>query len=90
MTTMMFVVAVHGEKRQNPTLERAARGSCRALSYRVIDAPHKHAEQRLVRAEQLNLLMLHPEVFLLQLAEPAGYLRYPRHACCDCQLAHTA
>lgn len=53
-----------------------------APSYRVIDAPHKHAEQWLVRAEQLNLLVLHPEVLLLQLAEPAGHhLRCARHAC---------
>lgn len=50
-------------------------------SYRVIDTPHKHAEQRLVRAEQLNLLVLHPEVLLLQLAEPAGHQRCARHAC---------
>lgn len=47
----------------------------------MIDTPHKHAEQWLVGAEQLNLLVLHPEVLLLQLAEPAGHLRCDRHAC---------
>jgi len=64
------------EKRQHATWEGGI-----ALSYRVIDAPHKHAEQRLVCAKQFNLLVFHPEMFLLQLAEPAGHLWRARHAC---------
>lgn len=73
---MMF--PVDGEKRQNEM--RQGRDD-RMLSYRVINTPHKHAEQRLVRAEQLNLLVLHPEMLLLQLAQSAGHLRRARHAC---------
>lgn len=54
-----------------------------AYTYRVINTPHKHTEQRLVRAEQLNLLMLHPKVFLFQLAKSAArYLWQARHPCC--------
>ena len=59
--TMTFV-----EKHRHAILERT-RCELRAASitYRVINAPHKHTEQRLVRTEQLNLLVLHPEVLLL-------------------------
>lgn len=35
------------------------------MTYRVIDAPHEHAEDRLVRPEQLHLLVLDAKVLLL-------------------------
>lgn len=60
MTMMTFV-----KRRKTSTRDIEARDADCALPYRVIDAPHKHTEQRLVRAEQLNLLVLHPEVLLL-------------------------
>lgn len=75
---MTGMTAMTTRERQSAT---RGEGRSRAGTYRVIDTPHKHAEQRLVRAEQLNLLVLHPEVLLLQLAEPAGHLRHARHAC---------
>lgn len=49
------------------------------LVYRVIDTPHENTEQRFVGAEQLNFLMFNTEVFLFELAQPAGHLRQAGH-----------
>lgn len=64
-------------ERESTVKHTEARGKERERNaprtYRVINTPHKHAEQRLVRAEQFNLLVLYSKMFLLQLAEPAGH-----------------
>lgn len=60
-------------------------------AHRVIDTPHKNTEKRFVRTEQLNLLMFHSEVFLFELAKPAGHCRHTGHVsqagACDAHLS---
>lgn len=36
---------------------------------RMIDAPHQHGEEGLIRPKQFHFLMFHPEVFLFQFGE---------------------
>jgi len=68
------------ERETERETEREEDGENAPCTYRVINTPHKHAEQWLVRTEELNLLVLNPKVLLFQLAEPAGHLRHARHA----------
>jgi len=42
-------------------------------TYSMIHTPHENRQQRLIGTEQLNLLSLHSNMFLFQLAESTLY-----------------